>query len=392
MKELLNRHKLLKLWFVALILLTCGTSCSNFSSPNVQITEGAQNLPFPTVQGIIPSLTNTPISTATDTPGQTPTNSITQEIISTPYPDEIDATNFQNLLELKEDAVQFSDILLAVTWNPDGNILALSKGESLVLYDREDQEIIFEAAVGVYSRAIEFDPINPQIIATGGNDGFIRLWDINSGKIIQEIIAHSKGVNQLAFQPGGNLIASAGNDGMVYLWEPSTGERMQSLIGGAFVVPDLKFTENGARIVTVDGGVIRLREVESGRLVISIRTGGSVPAIALSPDGYVAAVAREGGVIQLWDLTNGELLSEVRASEESEAWTLVYNNKGDLLATGWRDGSICWLPVANLENYFCVRGHERPVSTVLFSPDGRTVLSASYDGWLRQWQVFPTIK
>lgn len=387
MKTYSKNHQIIKLCILALILIILGTSCSNQKSQPNQSTESVSNLSNHAEPNVSPTTTPSPTITQTNTPTLTPTIIATQPIEPTPVPEVIDSTNFQELLELEEGAIQFSSVLLTGDWQPEGDLLALSSGENLILYDLKNERLVYETSVGVYTRAIKFDPNQPQIFATGSNDGVIRVWDINSPQILQAIEAHTKGINQLAFQPNGNLIASAGNDALVYLWDPVTGEQVNSLIGGAFVVPDLDFTQDGSRILTVDGGVIRYREVETGRLVTSIHTEGSVPAIATSPDGSVIAAAHEGGTIQFWDLNTGEKLSEISISNESEAWILVYNAKGDLLATGWRDGSICWIPVTDLENYQCVRGHNRPVSIVLFSHDGSTFVSGSYDGWLRQWQV-----
>jgi WD40 repeat protein len=154
-------------------------------------------------------------------------------------------------------------------------------------------------------------------------------------------------------------------------------------------VPDLAVDPAGERFVSVDGGVIRVREIATGRLVISIYTDGSVPEIAISPDGRMIAAARSGGLVQLYDLQTGELAWERALQPNSEPWTLAFGPDGDVLASGWRNGAICWQDTQDPDRLNCAQAHTRPVGVVRFRPDGLVMLSGGYDGWLRFWSVGP---
>lgn len=71
---------------------------------------------------------------------------------------------------------------------------------------------------------------NGQLLASGGDDGKVRLWDPQTGRQIRALTGHSGGGGALAvaFSTNGQL-ASGGGDYTVRLWNPQTGEQIYTL-------------------------------------------------------------------------------------------------------------------------------------------------------------------
>lgn len=64
-------------------------------------------------------------------------------------------------------------------------------------------------------------------VATGCYDGTIRLWDAQTGKLLEEAKGHKKAVRNLAPMPGGSDFVSAAEDGTAALWDGQTGKRVR---------------------------------------------------------------------------------------------------------------------------------------------------------------------
>jgi WD40 repeat protein len=79
----------------------------------------------------------------------------------------------------------------------------------------------------------------------------LRLWESDSGKLVRELQAASKGdLLGVAFAPDGATLATVDSEGMVALWNAETGERLQSAqahYGSAFGVA---FSPDGSRLAT----------------------------------------------------------------------------------------------------------------------------------------------
>src|SRR5262249_653318 len=70
------------------------------------------------------------------------------------------------------------------------------------------------------------------LVATGGEDGQVKLWDPASGKERASWRAHPNGIWGVAFSPDGRTIASGGADNTIRLWDVATGNLRISMPGG----------------------------------------------------------------------------------------------------------------------------------------------------------------
>lgn len=76
-------------------------------------------------------------------------------------------------------------------------------------------------------RSLEVSP-DGKLIATGGNDNMVRLWNAGDGKLIRELPGHARHVYSVAFHPAGQFLLSGDLVGVLQQWEVDTGKLVRT--------------------------------------------------------------------------------------------------------------------------------------------------------------------
>ena len=243
------------------------------------------------------------------------------------------------------------------------------------------------------------------LLASGGDDGTVRLWNPATGDPVGDpLTGHSGGVNAVAAVPlpgGRTLLASGGDDGTVRLWDPATGDPVGDPLtghtGGVRAVAALP----GGRMLLASGGgdgTVRLWDPATGDPVgdpLTGHTGGvnAVAAVPLPGGRTLLASGGDDGTVRLWDPATGDLAENAdtgHAGGRVNAVAAVALPGGRmLLASGGDDGTVrLWDPATGDPVGHPLTGHTGGVNAVaaVALPGGRTLLaSGGDDGTVRLW-------
>ncbi len=91
---------------------------------------------------------------------------------------------------------------------------------------------------------IAFSP-DGRLLASGGWEDTILLWDVSSGTKLKRLAGHERGVRSVAFSPDGQLLASGSGDMTIRLWEVSSGEELRRLGGHERSAFSVAFSPDG---------------------------------------------------------------------------------------------------------------------------------------------------
>ena len=189
--------------------------------------------------------------------------------------------------------------------------------------------------------SVSFSP-DSRLLASGGIESLIRLWDVSSRKTVATLTGHTDQIYSVSFSPDGRLLASGGLDEyLVKLWDVSSGETVATFSGHRGTVGAAVFSPDGRLLASGGGGTVKLWDVSSGELAATLTHEGFIRSLSFSPDGSLLASGgyRDGTVVKLWDVSTGESIATL-AGHEGFIRSLSFSPDGRLLASAASDGTI----------------------------------------------------
>jgi WD40 repeat protein len=147
----------------------------------------------------------------------------------------------------------------------------------------------------------------------GGDGGTLRLYEVKTGKQIQELVGHEGWTQHAVFTPDGKHVLSASMDRTLRLWDLATGKEVRKFVGHEDGVLSVDVTRDGKWAVSGSADrTLRLWEVATGKEVRKFvgHTGGCMGLF--SPDGKQALSSSYDATMRLWDVASGK---ELRSSE-----------------------------------------------------------------------------
>ncbi|KAF9990682.1 hypothetical protein BGZ75_000500 [Mortierella antarctica] len=343
------------------------------------------------------------------------------------------------------DVQSKSSVRLPRFWDDDRRMVFVfsPKGDSIATFDSGDGTVkIWNTETAAFRFTLKsngegqlldavFSP-KGDLIVTGGTGLIVQLWDADTGMCRASMSGHSEIIRSVAFSPDGRHIASSGDDARVRLWEVEAGTTRLDSSDIGYALLSIGQSSWSDSITSVNGGdTVRLWNMETGECPQTLTAkDAQARSITRSPCGSQIAAGTAGGQIHLWSLDSG-VCSSVLSCNRGAVKSVAYSPKGNQIASGngwavkiWdtktgnciqhysrRDESdrikaIAYSPKAdqfasvassssiirlwNVDTSICrtLYGHTQSITSIMYSPTGGEIASASWDQTIRLWDTW----
>ncbi|PSB00976.1 hypothetical protein C7B64_20765 [Merismopedia glauca CCAP 1448/3] len=312
-------------------------------------------------------------------------------------------------LQIRHNYDIYRPDLVFIAISPDGRLFApIGENGILELWDMQKKAQLFTLSGDTKAamRGVEFSP-DSKLIATASDDKTVRLWNVKDGTVFLTLTDGST-YTTVKFSPDGNILAAKAigttkGSSKIQLWKVTDGTQIKTLkenpeqpcrMRGIEFTPDSK-----TLAVTCAYGNLQLWDITTGAVILHLKGQKShsrdVNTVSFSPDGKIMASGGADTTIKVWKVADGSLIRTIPAHLDSVR-KLRFSPDGNTLASASSDRTIKLWNVADITSQdvadyinpsITLTGHRDLVNSLSFTPDGKSLISGSYDNTVKVWNL-----
>ena len=226
-----------------------------------------------------------------------------------------------------------------INYSPDDKLLVVGSGSKVFIWyaGSDNSYAIFNTDLTEIN-SIVFNPSGDRLYIAGKGktmkkENAIEVWHIDERQKVNSFAGHEKEIRTLAISATGQLLASGGLDGKVKLWDLSTGAEVNTIYGEDAVL-SVEFSPDGQYLAS--GGSdkkVVIRKTSSFEIIHTVPHSDYVRSIKFSPDGKQMASCGNDELLYLTEVNES---FETKTLSDSKGWlyNLAYSGDGQYLAVG----------------------------------------------------------
>ncbi len=285
-----------------------------------------------------------------------------------------------------------------VAYSPDGKrIVSGSRDQTLKVWDADKgQQIRSLKGHTDWVRCLAPSPDGKHIVS-GSADMTLKVWDPDVGQELLSLKGHTLPVNCVAYSPDSKRIVSGSYDQTLKVWDADKGQLLRTLQGHFSSLLCVAVSPDSKRIVSGSyDQTLKVWDADKGQEVLTLKGHmDSVSCVAYSPDGKRIVSASHDKTLKVWDADKGQQILEIKGHTR-EVTCVVYSPDGKRIVSGSGGydsqgrplpGELKVCDADKGQQILELKGHTDPVWCVSYSPDGKRIVSGSYDQLLKVWDV-----
>jgi len=221
--------------------------------------------------------------------------------------------------------------------------------------------------------------------------GQLIIWEWKSETYVFKQQGHSFDISSIAYSPDGSLLASGSNDGKIKVWDTANSTCIITFIEHTSKVSDLKFAPNKNNVLISSSydGTVRAYDLIKYRnfRIMTTPTPAQLNCLAVDFSGeIICAGGMDPYSIYVWALKSGDLIDILRG-HTAPISCLAFSTTKDLLVSGSWDKSVKLWELYAKKPQFETYINTSEVVALDLSPDDKEVAVATLNGDICTWDV-----
>ncbi|HPZ08316.1 MAG TPA: protein kinase [Candidatus Eremiobacteraeota bacterium] len=313
-----------------------------------------------------------------------------------------------------------------ISISPRGDLMAAAAGDKINIWDMNTKEIVF--TLKSHTDMVETLSFSPDglMLVSGGRDRKIKLWDIETGKLVNSVSGHISwitkivwtdkymisgssdatiklwdtavlrhtfggyytGVEALSIRSDGKILASGNSDNTIKLWDFKNRALIAVLEKHKEIVSAISCSSDGKYLASGSWDeMVHIWDIDKGKIKITLDiNSGLIGSVAFSPDGKYLATGGSDKNVNLWNAETGELEDTFEAPDWSVE-AIAFTPDSEWLASGGSSNTISLWDLIEDEELATLEGHKDSILCLSFAPCGTILVSGSKDNTVKLWSI-----
>lgn len=224
------------------------------------------------------------------------------------------------------------------------------------------------------------------------NNGLFSLYELPDFTNIHTLSMAASPISTISTNKSGEWLAlGSSKTGQLLVWEHQSESNILKQSSHLDTMTTLSFSPDSSRIITgADDGLIKIWDIFSGFHIATFTEHSSaITGSAYSKRGNVLFTSSLDGSVRAWDMLRYRNFRTFTAPQRLPFACVAIDPAAEIVCAGSHDSfDIHLWSVQTGALLDQLSGHEGPISTLAFTPDGRMLVSGSWDRTIRTWNVF----
>jgi WD40 repeat protein len=289
---------------------------------------------------------------------------------------------------LVRDLIGHAALVTACAVTPDGRrVISASGDKTLKIWDMESGRVLATLeghAGGVTACAVT--PDGRRVVSASG-DRTLKLWDLDTSRPLTTFEGHADRVTACAVTPDGRRVISASADRVLGVWDLDSGRILATLEGHTDRVTACAVTPDGRRVISAAWDqTLKIWDLDARAITTLHGHTDQVIACAVTPDGRNVISASKDQTLKLWDLERGHVVATFEG-HTGRINACAVTSDGQHMISASNDQTLKVWDIASERVITSFEGHAWWVTACAVTPGGRRVVSASWDHTLKVWDL-----
>lgn len=238
----------------------------------------------------------------------------------------------------------------------------------------------------IYSLSFSSDS---STLVSASTDKTMRVWDIASGKL-RKVCSHKGAVYSVSLSHDGNFIASSSEDATIWIWQSDDLKLIRRLEGHTGYVRDIEFSPDDSLLASVSSDrTVRFWDTTNWTQVVKpmmVKQGdkqhpGDIYGLSFSNMGDMLASADNSRLLRIWDVSTGKQ----RISFNDNSTPVTFSSVDNYLLASARNRAVNFWDVKAGIKLRTFDAHDEYINSISFSPSGKFIVTTSRDWTIRLW-------